>query len=103
MPEDTNTAKEFSMFGIAKLWRGGFLTAVLTLLVMSNIYLFYRLSDVQDKRIQDKDELYRQTINYLREPVRRMDNAANKVDTISTKVDSVATQLLQKAQKGGVK
>jgi len=96
MPEETNTAKEFSMFGIAKLWRGGFLTAVLTLLVMSNVYLFYKLTEVQDKRIEDKDELYRRTIEYLREPVQNMNKAASKVDTISTKVDSVATQLIQK-------
>lgn len=103
MPEDTNTAKEFSMFGIAKLWRGGFLTAVLTLLVMSNVYLFHQNSLLNQKMVDKQDELYRLTIEYLRPSVEKMDNAASKVDTISTKVDSVTTQLLQKTQEGGVK
>lgn len=103
MPDSTNTSKEFTIFGISGLWRGGFLTAALTLMTAAIIYLWIDNRRLNQMIVDKQDELYKNTIDILRDPIRKMNDASNKVDTISTKVDSVATHLLQKAQEGGVK
>lgn len=85
--------KELATFGfVTARMRSGLITAILGMLIISNIYMIRKVFELEDERHQQQRELYDRLINYLKPPV-------DHLNEVATKVDSVATTIQQKGNQ----
>lgn len=104
MPENDQNNKELNTFGfVTSKLRTGLVTGIMGILIIAIIYqqrqnneLRELIQTINDKRIDDKDELYREVIRYIRPTTERLDSAATNMNNVATKVDSATTDLINK-------
>lgn len=86
--------KILSTWAIGKELRRGLLIGILSLLIASVGYLFYKYDKLQSDRAKFYEKMIDEKVNdRLREPIKNMKRVTNKMDTVADKASNTASKI----------